>query len=193
MIDVFLCYSLYNVAILSPSIRFDSSVNPNKYFDYAFKMHKLPLIALYHHCPMLTCIQASVIPEDRALVEARQAIVSITLTSNSSASAVSATSILPPLPRTIGITSNDTNAAATKIQVPYSNNLVAGTSAVATPSGTSDPAIASSCLNNDISTVIESWQSYTVCLHDLLRETYSLNCLRVGYRLHDKPAVCCST
>lgn len=132
------------------------------------------MIALYHLCPMFACIHASIIPRDRALVEARQAIVSVPLTSDSSASAVSATSMLAPLPTTIGITSNDTNAAATKSQVPYPNNPVAGTSAVATPSGTSDSAIASSCLNNDISTVTESWQSYTVCLHDLLRENYSL-------------------
>ncbi|KAF6222022.1 hypothetical protein HO133_001990 [Letharia lupina] len=69
--------------------------------------------------------------------------------------------MLAPLPTTVGVASNGTHAAVNKLQFQNAD-VVAGTSAVATPSGASDSAIASSCLNNDISTITESWQSFTV-------------------------------
>lgn len=154
-------------------------------------MHKITLIVLYHLCTVFTCIQASMVHRDRALVAARQAVASAPLTSGSSASVFSTTSGLATLPTTVGITSNGTNAADNKLQFQNPKDAVAGTSAVVTPSGTSDSAIASSCLNNDISTVTESWQSYTVCLHDLLHEYYPLTYFRAGHGIHDKPTVCC--
>lgn len=142
-------------------------------------MHEFSSIVLCLVCTLSTCIEASIIPLHRAPIVARQAVASAPVSST--------TSTLATLPTTVGITSNGTSAAVNKVQVQNA------ASAVVTPSGSSDSAIASSCLNNDISTVTESWQSYTVCLYGLSREHWSLTCLRKGHGLHDKPAVCGST
>lgn len=150
-------------------------------------MHELFSIVLCLVCTLSTCIEASIIPLHRAPIVARQAVASAPVTSGGSAPVSSTTSRLTTLPTAVGITSNGTNAVVNKLQVQNA------TSVVATPSGSSDSAIASSCLNNDISTVTESWQSYTVCLYGLSREHWSLTCLRKGHGLHDKPPVCSST
>ena len=106
----------------------DSSVNPQyrethvihqQYSPMFFKIYKVSLIALYHLCTMFSCIQAYIVLRVRVLIEARQAIPSVPLTSSSSASVVSITSMFEPLPTSVSITFHGTNVAANKLQVQY--------------------------------------------------------------------------
>ena len=132
-------------------------------------MQKIVLTVLCYLCVILPFTQAATIPLGRALIAPRQAIAPAPVTPGTSAS-VSKIAGSAPLPTTREIASNGINAAIERPQVQDAHDTFTGASAVATPSGTSNSAIASSCLNNDISTVTDSWLTYTVCFHDPLPE-----------------------